>query len=85
MPYLLLILTTLFWSENFVISRGMHAGIPPFTLSFWRWAVAFLILICFGLRHLLAQRELVIQHKKFIIIQGILGVAGFNSFIYLAI
>ncbi|EKD22332.1 MAG: hypothetical protein ACD_87C00041G0002 [uncultured bacterium] len=84
MPYLLLILTTLFWSGNFVLSRGMHADIPPFALSFWRWVAALLILACFGLRHLLAERELVARHKKFLIIQGILGVAGFNSFIYMA-
>ncbi|MGW8192712.1 MAG: DMT family transporter [Desulforhopalus sp.] len=85
MPYVLLIITTLSWSGNFVISRGMHAEIPPLSLSFWRWAVALLILVTFGLRHLLAQRQLVFVHKKFIIIQGILGVAGFNSLVYLAL
>lgn len=85
MPYILLILTTLFWSGNFVISRGMHAAIPPMSLSFWRWTVALLILSCFGLRHLLAQREFVLEHKKFIITQGIFGVAGFNTLIYIAI
>ncbi len=84
MPYLLLILTTLFWSGNFVLSRGMHSTMPPFSLSFWRWAVALLILSCFSLHHLIAQRELVFKHRKFIIIQGILGVAGFNSLVYLA-
>jgi drug/metabolite transporter (DMT)-like permease len=84
MPYLLLILTTLFWSGNFVLSRGMHSEIPPFALSFWRWAVALLILACFGLRHLLAQRKLAISHRNFIIIQGIVGVAGFNSLVYMA-
>lgn len=84
MPYLLLILTTLFWSGNFVLSRGMHADLPPFALSFWRWAVALLILAWFGLPHLLAQRKLAISHRNFIIIQGIAGVAGFNSLIYMA-
>ncbi len=84
MPYLLLILTTLFWSGNFVISRGMHADIPPMALSFWRWALALLILAFFGLRHLFSQQQLVLENKKFLIIQGLLGVAGFNSFIYLA-
>ena len=84
MPYFLLILTTLLWSGNFVLSRGMHAEIPPFSLSFWRWVVALLILSCFALRHLLAQRKLAIKHKKFIIIQGVVGVAGFNSFVYMA-
>jgi len=63
----------------------MHTEIPPFSLSFWRWALALLILSCFGLRHFLAQRTLVWSHRKFIIIQGIVGVAGFNTFIYMAI
>jgi drug/metabolite transporter (DMT)-like permease len=85
MPYILLILTALFWSGNFVLSRGMHAEIPPMTLSFWRWAVALLILACFGLRHLIAQRKLAFKHKNFLILQGVLGVAGFNSFVYLAL
>lgn len=85
MPYLLLILTTLFWSGNFVLSRGMHAEIPPFSLSFWRWAVALLILSCFALRHLIKQHKLAVTHRKFIIIQGVVGVAGFNTLIYMAI
>ncbi len=84
MPYLLLILTTLFWSGNFVLSRGMHADIPPFSLSFWRWLTAFLILCLFAVKHLWLQRPVVRKHLRFIVIQGLLGVAGFNTFIYLA-
>lgn len=84
MPYLLLVLTTLFWSGNFVLSRGMHAEIPPLALSFWRWAVALLILCCFALRHLVEQKELLQSHKKFILTQGLLGVTGFNTLIYIA-
>lgn len=84
MPYILLILTTLFWSGNFVISRGMNAEIPPFALSFWRWVVALIILSFFALRHLINQRELALKHKKFIILQGLLSIAGFNCLIYMA-
>ena len=85
MPYILLILTTLFWSGNFVVSRGMHTEIPPFTLSFWRWMVALLILSLFGVQHLVKQRNLVRQHIRFIYLQGFLGVTAFNSLIYLAV
>jgi len=85
MPYILLILTTLFWSGNFVVSRGMHADIGPLSLSFWRWVVAFLILSMFALRHLFIQKKIVCKHRRFIILQGLLGVAGFNTLIYLAI
>ncbi|MEE4240324.1 MAG: DMT family transporter [Desulfopila sp.] len=85
MPYLLLILTTLFWSGNFVVSRGMHTEIPPLALSFWRWFFALMILALFAVHHLWLQRELVRLHFRFILVQGILGVAGFNTLIYTAV
>jgi len=84
MPYLLLTLSALFWSGNFVLSRGMHAEIPPVTLAFWRWAVALLIIAPFGLRRVYAQRALLRKHSRFMLFQGILGVTGFNTLIYLA-
>ena len=39
-PYLLLVLTTLFWSGNFVLARYVRLEVPPVGLSFWRWALA---------------------------------------------
>ena len=84
MPYLLLILTTLFWSGNFVLSRGMHAAMPPLALSFWRWLVALIILLVLAHRHLWTQRSLLRHHGRFIVVQGLLGVLGFNTLLYLA-
>lgn len=85
MPYLLLVLTTLFWSGNFVLSRGMHADIPPLALSFWRWALALLIMLVFSWRTCWRQSDIIVRERKYIIIQGLLGVTGFNSLIYLAV
>src|SRR5574340_1511473 len=84
MPYVLLILTTLFWSGNFVLSRGMHAALPPMALSFWRWAVALVILLILAHRRLWEQRDLIRRHGRFILVQGLLGVTGFNTLLYLA-
>lgn len=84
MPYLLLTLSALFWSGNFVLSRGMHAEIPPVSLAFWRWAIALLIIAPFGLRRVYEQRELLKKHSRFMFFQGLLGVMGFNTLIYLA-
>ena len=85
MPYLLLVLTTLFWSGNFVLSRGMHTDIPPLALSFWRWALALLIMAAFSSRVFRSQSDIILRERKFLIIQGLLGVTGFNSLIYLAL
>jgi drug/metabolite transporter (DMT)-like permease len=84
MPYILLILTTLFWSGNFVIGRAVHSTIPPFALSFWRWSLALLILLTFGLKPMLAGRQIIRARWKFFLVQGITGVTGFNSLVYLA-
>lgn len=85
MPYLLLVLTTLFWSGNFVLSRGMHADMPPLALSFWRWALALLIMLVFSWRICWRQSDIIVRERRYIIIQGLLGVTGFNSLIYLAV
>lgn len=85
MSYLLLILTTLFWSGNFVLSRGLHTDIPPMALSFWRWLLALVILLLFCWKTVYPQRHILMKERTFIVVQGLLGVTGFNSLIYLAV
>lgn len=85
MPYLLLLLVALFWSGNFIVARGIQEFIPPFTLSFWRWALALLILMPFSARSFLRQKDLLLAHWKIILVLGILGVTIFSTFIYVAL
>ncbi|MDD5105396.1 MAG: DMT family transporter [Desulfuromonadaceae bacterium] len=84
-PYILLILTTLFWAGNFVLGRAVNTVIPPITLSFWRWALAFLILLPFSIQHLISQRLLIRKSWKNLIYFGILGVSCFNTFVYIGL
>lgn len=85
LPYLYLVLTTLFWSGNFVIGRGVHDIVPPIALSFWRWGVALLILLPFATHHLWRQRALALKSWRFLVTQGVLGVTGFNTLVYLGL
>lgn len=85
LPYLLLTLATLFWSGNFVIGRGVHDVVPPIALSFWRWTVAFLILLPFAARPAWQDRKRIVKHWRFLAVQGILGVTGFNTLVYLGL
>lgn len=84
-PYLLLVLTTLFWAGNFVVGRAMHGSIPPIALAFWRWAGALVIVLPFAYPHLRSQWPLVRCSWKKLAIYGLLGVACFNTFIYIAL
>jgi drug/metabolite transporter (DMT)-like permease len=84
-PYLLLICTTLFWSINFVVGRAVHGSIPPISLAFWRWLGALLILLPFSYPYLRLQWPILKRHWKLMAVYGLLGVACFNTFIYIAL
>ncbi|MDD2900447.1 MAG: DMT family transporter [Desulfuromonadaceae bacterium] len=84
-PYILLILTTLFWAGNFVLGRAVNTVIPPITLAFWRWALALLILLPFSMRHLISQWPLLKKSWKKLIPFGILGISCFNTFVYIGL
>ena len=51
-PYLLLSITALCWAGNAVVGRLAAGHIPPVTLSFLRWSLAFLIILPFAWKHL---------------------------------
>jgi drug/metabolite transporter (DMT)-like permease len=84
-PYLLLVLTTLFWSGNFVLGRAVHTVFTPFTLSFWRWAVALAILLPFVWTSLRRQAPLLRRHWPLLLLLSILGVVNFNTFVYIGL
>lgn len=84
-PYLLLVLTTLFWSGNFVLGRAVHTVFTPFTLSFWRWAVALVILLPFVWCSLWRQKSLLRRHWPILLLLSVLGVVNFNTFVYIGL
>ncbi|MDF2940218.1 MAG: protein of unknown function transrane [Gammaproteobacteria bacterium] len=50
--FVLLAFSPLMWSGNFIVGRVMHATVPPFALSFYRWALVVVILFPFVVKHL---------------------------------
>jgi len=84
-PYLLLVLSSLFWAGNFVLGRAVKASVPPVGLAFWRWAIALAILLPFAAPHLRAQWPLLRRHWRLLTVYGILGVTCFNTFIYIGL
>ena len=83
LAYILLILTTLFWSGNFIVGKAASTyGIPPFSLNFYRWLFAGLILLPFTLKEILLKRNYIFQNIGFFIILGITSITIFNSTVY---
>jgi len=81
--YIFLILATLFWSGNFIVGKAASLfEIPPFTLNFYRWTFAWLILSPFTLKEIIRKKDHIFQNIKFILILGITSITVFNSIVY---
>ena len=81
--YIFLILTTLFWAGNFIVGKAASLfEIPPFTLNFYRWVFAWLILAPFTLREIITKKNYILENIRLIIILGITSITIFNSIVY---
>jgi len=81
--YIFLILATLFWSGNFIVGKAASLfEIPPFTLNFYRWLFAWLILAPFTLKEILKKKQYILSNIKLILILGITSITIFNSIVY---
>jgi len=83
LAYFLLILTTIFWSGNFIVGKAASIyEIPPFSLNFYRWFFAGLILLPLTIKELLHKRKYIFENLGFFIILGITSITIFNSIVY---
>ena len=83
LAYILLILTTLFWSGNFIVGKAASSyEIPPFSLNFYRWLFAWLILLPFTYKEIIKKKEYVLKNLGFFVILGITSITIFNSIVY---
>ncbi len=83
LAYILLVLTTLFWSGNFIVGKAASIyEIPPFSLNFYRWLFAGLILFPFTFKEILSKKNYILHNIGFFIILGITSITIFNSTVY---
>ena len=83
LAYLLLVLTTLFWSGNFIVGKAASIyEIPPFSLNFYRWLFAGIILLPFTFKEILKKKNYIFENIGFFIILGISSITIFNSAVY---
>lgn len=82
--YLSALFATIMWSGNFIVARDLIDTVPPVSLAFWRWTVATIVLFPFAIKPLLADWEVIKEHKRYLTITAILGVSLFNTLIYIA-
>ena len=84
-PPVLLALTTLFWGGNAVVGKIAVDHLSGIELSFWRWVIAFLILLPFAYRAALKDIAFYKANFGMIFILAFLSVSVYNTFQYLAL
>ena len=70
--YLLLIFATLFWSGNFIVGKAASIyQIPPFSLNFYRWLFAGLILLPFTYKEIINNLNYIKSSPDFYTVSGV--------------
>jgi drug/metabolite transporter (DMT)-like permease len=84
-PYLLLSCTALFWAGNAIVGRQAAGHIPPVTLSFLRWGLAFLIILPMAWKHLKRDWNAIRARLGTMVFLSVTGIAAFNTMQYWAL
>lgn len=88
LAYALLALSAACWAGNHIVGRWVavaHPPVPPGGLTFWRWLLAFAVILPFSWRHLKADWPLIVEHRWTIIGLGLWGGTGFSVVQYYAL
>ncbi len=80
----LLVVPPLLWAGNAVVGRLVNDLVPPITLNFLRWALAFLLLLPLA-GWVLRCNSRLWQHWRRYALLGLLGVGCYNALQYLAL
>jgi len=81
--YIFLLFTTLFWSGNFIVGKVASLyEIPPFALNFYRWLLAWLILMPFTFKEIIEKKKYILDNIRLIMALGITSITFFNSIVY---
>ena len=80
----LLLVPPVLWAGNAVVGRMVSAMVPPITLNFLRWALAFVLLLPLAAGVLRPGSALWSHWRRYAVL-GLLGVGCYNALQYLAL
>lgn len=83
-PYLLLLLTTLFWGGNVVAGKLAIGQVSPMAVTFLRWLIACAALALIASRAIAAEWRLVLPSWRYTIMMAGIGFTAFNALFYAA-
>ncbi len=84
-PYVLLTLVPLLWAGNIVLGRHVAGQVPPVALAWFRWTLAFLILLPFAWRHLRQDWPVIRRSLGVLTLLSLSGITLYNTLYYWAL
>ena len=83
LAFIYLFAATLFLAGNFIVGKTASINeIPPISLNFYRWFIAWLILLPFTYKELIRKKDYIFNNIGLFIILGITAVTIFNSALF---
>jgi drug/metabolite transporter (DMT)-like permease len=79
------VFSALFWASNAIVGRALKDHVDAIDMSLIRWTLAVLILLPFIYRSIQSEYIIIFKHWRIISILGVLGIACFQVFLYLAL
>jgi drug/metabolite transporter (DMT)-like permease len=79
----LAVLAAFLWSGNFIVAKGVTRFINPFSLSFYRWLIASLVILPFAIKQFIRQWPAVRSSWHYLFWASLTGVGLFNTFVYI--
>ena len=80
----LLVIAPLMWAGNAVVGRMVNTMVPPMTLNFLRWAIAFVLLLPLA-GSVLSPKSAMWPNWRRFSLMGLFSVGLYNAFQYLAL
>lgn len=78
-------LANFFWAANAIVGKAAVASIPAFSLSQFRWWLAFIIIAPLGIPIIARQIDFYRAHFKQLVILSFLSVGAYNTLQYWAL
>src|SRR4051812_30333099 len=78
----LLAFTNLLWAGNWVLGRALRDSFDPVSLNFWRWTIALVVLVPFGLKAVAGKGAVIRENWKILALLALLSVPLFQTMVY---
>jgi len=85
LTFAILAVMPLMFSSNLVIGRAAIETMPPAALAFWRWLLAFLVLLPFVAPRLYRHRHALLDALPHLVMLAFLGTVICGTFVYVSL